>query len=57
MSLERIKTFEELSPDAPSMLDVSNGISLLSAPWQDSLPDAIQTQLQYSGDSWSMGGQ
>lgn len=43
MSLERIKTFEKLSPNVTSMLDVSNGMNLLSAPWQDPLPDSTQT--------------
>lgn len=49
MSLERIKTFEELSPDVTSMLDVSNGMSLLNAPWQDLLPGSIQPKLQRAG--------
>lgn len=43
MSLERIKTFEELSPNVTAMLDVSNGMNLLNAPWQDPLPDSTQT--------------
>lgn len=34
MSLERIKTFEELSPNTTSIFDVSKGIHILKAPCQ-----------------------
>lgn len=56
MSLERIKTFGELSPNAISMLDVSTGINLQNARWQVLARLHLNTnKLLWSGDSWSLG--